>query len=278
MAADVRRQGPGWRAFRRLTCRISACYDAHRDFRRNRETFRIVTDIALDQPSFWLSIVKLIWIDILLSGDNAVVIALACRSLPENKRRIGMIVGAGAAVGLRIVFASIITVLMGLPYLHAVGSALLLWIAIDHVAPSEEEVHETAAAANLWNAVRIIVVADAVMSLDNVVAIAAAARGSIVLIAIGLLLSIPLVVAGSSLMMRLLDRFGWLVWAGGGLLGWVAGELLADEPLLREFLPIQHGLGGNLLPIGGVAVVLSVGHLLHARARRSPTTNEIEKL
>lgn len=227
-----------------------------------------MTDIALDQPSFWLAIVKLIWIDILLSGDNAVVIALACRSLPEHQRRIGMIAGAGAAVGLRIVFTSIITVLMGLPYLHAVGAALLLWIAIDLVGPGEEGPHETAAAANLWSAVRIIVVADAVMSLDNVVAIAAAAHGSIVLIAIGLLASIPLVVAGSSLVMRLLDRFAWLVWAGGGLLGWVAGELLADEPLLKELLPIQHGLAGNLLPIAGLSAVLGVGHLLHARVRR----------
>jgi len=246
-----------------------ACYDARIGIAGNhRETFPIVTDIALDQPSFWLSIVKLIWIDILLSGDNAVVIALACRSLPENRRRIGMIAGAGAAVGLRIVFASLVTLLMGLPYLHAVGSVLLLWIAVDLVAPGEEETRETAAASSLWHAVRIIVVADAVMSLDNVVAIAAAAHGSIVLIAIGLLMSIPLVVAGSTLMMRLLDRFSWLVWAGGGLLGWVAGELLSDEPLLREFLPIRHGLAGNILPIAGAVLVIALGRLLHHRAAR----------
>ncbi len=227
-----------------------------------------VSDFALDQPSFWIAIVKLIWIDILLSGDNAVVIALACRSLPEDKRRMGMIFGAGAAVGLRILFASVVTVLMGMPYLHAVGAVLLIWIAIDLVAPGNEETHETAAASNLWHAIRIIVVADAVMSLDNVVAIGAAAHGSIVLIAFGLLLSIPLVVAGSTMVMRMLDRFPWLVWAGGGLLGWIAGELLAEEPVLKELLPLHHGLGGNILPLAGLALVLAVGRLLHVRAAR----------
>jgi len=224
--------------------------------------------MTFDQPLFWVSVVKLIWIDILLSGDNAVVIALACRSLPEHRRRIGIIAGAGAAVALRIAFASIVTVLMGMPYLHAVGAALLVWIAIDLVRPGEEEDHGTAAGETLWHAVRIIVVADAVMSLDNVVAIAAAARGSVVLIAFGLILSIPLVVAGSTLVMRLLDRFPWLVWAGGGLLGWIAGELMAEEQVLREFLPVSHGLGGHLLPVLGAALVLAVGRLLHARDRR----------
>lgn len=223
---------------------------------------------SIDQPQFWVAVVKLIWIDILLSGDNAVVIALACRSLPENRRRLGMIAGAGAAVGLRIVFASVVTLMMGLPYLHAVGAALLVWIAIDLVGPSEEEEHHTVAARSLWHAIRIIVVADAVMSLDNVVAIAAAAQGSLELIAFGLVLSIPLVIAGSTVVMRLLDRFPWAVWAGGGLLGWIAGELLAEEPMLKEFLPVVHGLAGNALPLLGAAVVILVGRLLHMRAAR----------
>ena len=231
---------------------------------------------SIDQPQFWVAVVKLIWIDILLSGDNAVVIALACRSLPESRRKIGMIAGAGAAVGLRIVFASVVTVLMGLPYLHAVGAVLLLWIAVDLVGPSEEEEHTTAAARTLWHAIRIIVVADAVMSLDNVVAIAAAAQGSVELIAFGLLLSIPLVVAGSTFVMRMLDRFPWLIWAGGGLLGWIAGELLAEEPVLKEFLPVAHGLAGNALPALGAALVLAVGRLLHRRAARAPEPKRLE--
>ncbi|NLH81756.1 MAG: TerC family protein [Phyllobacteriaceae bacterium] len=221
---------------------------------------------TFDQPQFWVAVVKLLWIDVLLSGDNAVVIALACRSLPENRRRVGMIAGAGAAVGLRIVFASVVTLLMALPYLHAVGAALLIWIAVDLVGPSEEEEHHTAVAKSLWHAIRIIVVADAVMSLDNVVAIAAAAQGSVMLIAIGLALSIPLVIAGSTLVMRMLDRFPWLIWAGGGLLGWIAGELLASEPMIKEFIPVEHGLAGNLLPGLGAATVLLIGRLLHMRA------------
>ncbi len=226
----------------------------------------------IDQPAFWISILQLIWIDILLSGDNAVVIALACRSLPEKTRRIGVVAGAGAAVALRILFASVITKAMEMPYLHMVGAVLLLWIAVDLVSPNEEETPDTPAAETLWRAVRLIVVADAVMSLDNVVAIAAAARGSVVLITFGLLFSIPLVVAGSGMVMRLLDRFPWLVWAGGGLLGWIAGELFGAEPVLQSILPVRHGLAGNLLPILGAALVLAIGRLLHMRRRPSRQT------
>lgn len=225
--------------------------------------------ITPDQPSFWIAVVKLIWIDILLSGDNAVVIALACRSLPESRRRIGMIAGAAAAVGLRIAFASVITILMGLPYLHAVGAALLLWIAVDLVAPGEDEGHETASAGNLWQAIRIIVVADAVMSLDNVVAIGAAAHGSVVLIAIGLVMSIPLVITGSTLVLRMIDRWPWLVWAGGALLGWIAGDLLAEEPKLLELVPEAFHRAGALLPVVGALLVLGIGRLLHVRAARA---------
>ncbi|MCE1235162.1 MAG: TerC family protein [Hyphomicrobiales bacterium] len=224
-----------------------------------------------------MAVVELIWIDILLSGDNAVVIALACRSLPEKLRKIGMIAGAGAAVGLRIAFASIVTMLMGLPYLHAVGAVLLLWVAIDLVGPNEEEEHHTAAGHSLWHAIRIIVVADAVMSLDNVVAIAAAAQGSVILIAIGLLMSIPLVVAGSTMVMRLFDRFPWLIWVGGGLLGWIAGELFAEEPVLKQLVPVVHGLAGNVFPILGVALVLAVGRLLHRRAARLGAPRRLER-
>ena len=235
-----------------------------------------LSDMTFDQPQFWVAVVKLIWIDILLSGDNAVVIALACRSLPENRRRIGMIAGAGAAVALRIVFASVVTILMGMPYLHAVGAVLLLWVAVDLVGPGEDAEPNTAAAKTLWSAIRIIVVADAVMSLDNVVAIAAAAQGSVVLIVFGLVLSIPLVVAGSTLVMRMLDRFPWLIWAGGGLLGWIAGELLGEEPALKELLPVAHGLAGNALPIAGAAIVITIGRLLHMRANRRPEPPRIE--
>jgi YjbE family integral membrane protein len=229
---------------------------------------------AFDGPSFWVAVFKLIWIDLLLSGDNAVVIALACRSLPEKQRRIGVVSGAIAAVGLRIVFASIIATLMSIPGLHAVGALLLLWIAIDLVGPGCKPVeHETAAGRSLFDAVRIIVVADAVMSLDNVVAIAAAAHGSIVLIAIGLVLSIPLVVVGSQFVMRLVDRWPIIVWAGGGLLGWVSGELASDEPLFSGWMRFHPLTDTVLLPAGTTVLVLAVGlfrrrlSLAHGRRR-----------
>lgn len=222
---------------------------------------------TFDSPTFWIAIVKLIWIDLLLSGDNAVVIALACRSLPEKQRRIGIIAGAGAAVGLRILFASIVATIMNLPGLHLIGAALLLWIAVDLVGPGEQHRPETAAGQTLFHAVKIIVVADAVMSLDNVVAIAAAAHGSVVLIAIGLVLSIPLVVAGSQFVMAAVDRWPVVIWLGAGLLGWVAGELAGDEPILARWLAERPLIDSVVMPGGAALVVLAVGALL----RRSGT-------
>jgi YjbE family integral membrane protein len=222
-----------------------------------------VGSLTIDSPTFWIAILKLIWIDLLLSGDNAVVIALACRSLPEKQRRIGIVAGAGAAVGLRILFASIIATIMGIPGLHVVGALLLLWIAVDLVGPGEHA-HKpaTAAGQTLWHAVRIIVVADAVMSLDNVVAIAAAAHGSVVLIAIGLFLSIPLVIAGSQFVMAAVDRWPAVVWAGAGLLGWVAGELVGDEPVIAARLVGHPWIEMLVLPGGAALFVLAVGAMV----------------
>ncbi len=218
---------------------------------------------TFDSPAFWVAVVKLIWIDLLLSGDNAVVIALACRSLPEGQRRIGIVAGAGAAVGLRIVFASVVATLMAIPGLHVVGALLLLWIAVDLVGPGEHARRaETAAGRTLIQAVRIIVVADAVMSLDNVVAIAAAAHGSVVLIAIGLGLSIPLVVVGSRFVLAAIDRWPAIVWAGAGLLGWVAGELAGDEPVVAVRLNGHPWIETLILPGATLLLVLAVGAAL----------------
>src|SRR5262245_28507195 len=173
-------------------------------------------------PAFWLPAWQIIVINILLSGDNAVVIALACRTLPPRQRLWGMIVGAGAAVLLRIFFTVIVTSIMGFPLLKFIGGVLLLWIAIRVVLPAAP--HKSIEAAdNLWRAVKIIAIADVVMSLDNVIAIAAAAKGSWLLIIFGLTISIPLIVAGSAILMALLDRLPILAWAGSALLGWIAG-------------------------------------------------------
>ncbi len=185
-------------------------------------------------PQFMISVLQIIWIDILLSGDNAVVIALACRSLPPNQRRIGIVLGAGVAVGLRIIFALMITQLLAMPFLKLVGGLLLLWIAVKLIAGEEEEEKDIAPSETLWKAVRTIAIADAVMSLDNVVAIAAASHGNVWLFIFGLLFSIPLIVMGATLVMTLLARFPILIWAGAVLLGWVAGHMLATDPWLVE--------------------------------------------
>jgi YjbE family integral membrane protein len=180
------------------------------------------------QVGFWAAVVKIIWINILLSGDNAIVIALACRKLPQPQRRWGMIIGAGVASILLIVFTGVISVLMTLPYLKMAGGCALLWIAYRLLMPDDEE-HHVEAVEDLWRAVRIVVVADVIMSLDNVIAVAAAAHGSYLLLGLGLMVSIPMVIAGAALIMALLERFPVLVWAGGALLGWIAGGLIFDD-------------------------------------------------
>jgi YjbE family integral membrane protein len=215
--------------------------------------------------AFWAAFVQIIWIDILLSGDNAVVIALACRSLPGRQRKWGMILGAGVAVAMRIGFAGIMTTLMTMPWLKLVGAALLMWVAIKLVGPADEHHGETASADNLWKAVRTIAIADAVMSLDNVIAIAAAAKGSVALIAFGLLLSIPLIVAGSAIIMRVMERFPALIWFGGALLGWIAGELLISDPVVAPLVPAT-GPVHYLIPAAGAALVIAAGWLLRRRA------------
>jgi len=189
------------------------------------------------QAAFWLAALQIIWINILLSGDNAVVIALACRSLHGSQRRWGMILGAGAAILLRVFFTIIIAQLMGLPFLKLVGGVALLWIAIKLIVPDESHGEGSVKAGdNLWRAVRIVAIADIVMSLDNVIAIAAAAKGDITLIVFGLIISIPMIIAGAALLMAVLDRFPILVWAGAALLGWIAGEIMIEDPATIRWL------------------------------------------
>lgn len=229
--------------------------------------------MSFDQPWFWLALLKIVWIDMLLSGDNAVVIALACRSLPEGRRKWGMILGAGVAVGLRIAFAGVVTTLMAWPWLRIIGGLALLYIAVDLVKPSDgEEEGGITAHDSLWRAVITIAAADVVMSLDNVVAIAAVADGHLLLLGLGVAISIPLIVGGSAILMKLLDRFSWLVWAGGALLGWIAGEVIITDKALEGFLgsTLAHQLE---IPAGilGMAIVLSVGYLLTRRQRAEET-------
>jgi len=219
------------------------------------------------QPAFWLAALQIIWINILLSGDNAVVIALACRSLPPKERMWGLILGAGAAVVLRIFFTVIIAQLMGLPFLKLVGGVALLWIAVKLVVPDEEQGEDQVAAGeNLWRAVRIVVIADIVMSLDNVIAIAAAAKGNMLLIVFGLTVSIPMIVAGAALLMALLTRFPILVWAGAALLGWIAGEIMIEDPATVGYLgaEVVHRYVYWVATAGAVFVV-AAGWLIRRR-------------
>jgi YjbE family integral membrane protein len=184
----------------------------------------------LGYTAFWLAVGQIIFINVLLSGDNAIVIAMACRGLPEQQRRRGLIIGAGMAALLRIVFTVILASLMMLPYLKLIGGAGLLYIAAKLLVPEEPDRNDLEATAHLWRAVMVIAVADIIMSFDNVVAIAAAARGDYLLVAIGLAISIPLLVVGAALMAALLDRFPILIWLGAALLGWIAGETIATDP------------------------------------------------
>ncbi len=189
----------------------------------------------------WVGLLQIIGIDIILSGDNALVIALACRSLPPQQRKLGIWLGTGAAIVLRIAFAAAIVYLLMVPLLKLVGSLLLLWIAVKLLIPEEPAsahhgTENEAARASLWNAVKTVVIADAVMSFDNVISVAAAAKGSVGLLALGIAIAIPLMVIGAQMMLWLLDRFPWLMIAGSGLLGWIAGELAISDPLVEDAL------------------------------------------
>lgn len=189
----------------------------------------------LQKPSFWLAVGKIIWINVLLSGDNALVIAMACRGLHGRHRLFGMVIGAGIAVILLIAFTGIVANLMALPYLKLAGGLALLVIAAKLLVP-EDEADEITAGTTLWHAVRIVVVADIVMSLDNVIAVAAAANGQFSLLVLGLAVSIPMIIAGAALIMLILDRFPVLVWLGAMLLGWIGGDVIASDQAIRPLL------------------------------------------
>jgi YjbE family integral membrane protein len=199
--------------------------------------------VDLQTPTFWLAVGKIIWINVLLSGDNALVIAMACRGLAPRQRVWGMTIGAGIAVVLLIVFTGIVARLMALPYLKLVGGLALLWIAAKLLVP-EDEGDDVTAGTSLWHAIQIVVIADIVMSLDNVIAVAAAANGEIPLLILGLAVSIPMIIAGAALIMLVLDRFPILIWLGAILLGWIAGDVIATDPADHPFL--QRLLDGQI--------------------------------
>jgi YjbE family integral membrane protein len=208
---------------------------------------------------FWIGFLQIIWIDILLSGDNAVVIALACRSLPPKQRRLGIALGAAAAIALRIVFATFVVYLMSVPLLKIVGGLLLFWIALKLVLPDEGDGVRVSAGASLVAAVRSIVIADAVMSLDNVIGIAAASEGDVVLLVLGLLISVPLILCGSTLILHLVLRFPVAVYAGGGLLGWIAGGTIIDDPVISDWVAQRALFLNDAAPTVGALATIAIG-------------------
>jgi YjbE family integral membrane protein len=221
----------------------------------------------LSSTGFWLSVLQVIWINILLSGDNAVVIALACRGLPPRERLWGMVIGAGFASVLLIAFTGIISVLLTLPYLKLIGAIALIWIAVKLLAPQAHDSEDTPEAVeDLWRAVRIVVIADIVMSLDNVIAVAAVAKGQYVLLTLGLAVSIPMVIAGSAIILALLERFPILVWGGAAILGWVAGDIFASDPivlkLFSQFDPDRIDLACSII---GAVLVVAAGYIWRRR-------------
>src|SRR5258707_3963698 len=220
----------------------------------------------MSHTTFWVALLKIMWINILLSGDNAVVIAMACRGLPHRQRVWGMVLGAGVAVVLRIIFTVFVAALMQLPWLKIVGGLALFYIAAKLLVPDDPDEDETEATEHLWRAVQIVAIADIIMSLDNVIAIAAAAGGNVALLVIGLAVSIPLIVAGAALIMALLDRYPILIWAGAALLGWIVGEVIVTDPVIQGYLEPKLGAEGFhyvmlFCALLGAILVLAVGGL-----------------
>ncbi len=216
-------------------------------------------------PQFWVDVFKIIMIDLLLSGDNAVVIALACRNLPPHQRSKGILFGVGGAIGLRIVLTFFAVGLLSLPYLKLVGALLLLWIGIRLILPEEE--HGAAnikADTRLFGAIKTIIIADFVMSLDNVLGVAAAAKGNVWLLVFGLLVSIPMIAWSSQMVLKLIDRYPLIIYAGGALLGYVAGEMLVGEASFAAIAETRHYLHW-LVPVSCALLVVALGMWLAAR-------------
>jgi YjbE family integral membrane protein len=229
--------------------------------------------VDLASPDFWLALGKIVWVNILLSGDNAVVIALAARSLPPQQHKQAIMIGSGAAIALRIVLTLVAAQLLLLPYLKLIGALLLLYIGVTLLLPEDEsDDGGSGVTSSMATAVRTILIADLVMSLDNVIAVAAAANGNVPLLIVGLATSIPLVIFGSTLLLKVIERFPAIVWAGAALLGFIAGEISVTDPAIVEWcgeLEAAWGLGDHRLQLLagalGAVLVLGVGKALLSR-------------
>jgi len=219
--------------------------------------------------AFWVAVAQIIAIDLILSGDNAVVIALACRNLPPEQRRKGIFWGVFGAVGLRVVLTAFAAKLLGMPYLKLFGGILLLWIGIKLLTAKDDGGHQIDGANNLWGAVKTIIVADFVMSMDNVIAVAAASRDSLFLLLFGLAVSIPLIVWSSQIVLKMMERFPIVVTLGAGLLGWVAGGMIVGDVVVKPhadtFLAGSHYVAAAI----GALLVVAIGTWISRRRTKN---------
>jgi YjbE family integral membrane protein len=215
--------------------------------------------VLLTSPQFWIRCAEIGFLNLLLSGDNAVVIALAVRSLPKRQRLLGQIWGTVGAVVLRLAFVGIVSLLLRIPFLRLAGGLLLVWIAYRLVQPVSDGLESGRQGTSFWQAIWIIVVADITMSLDNVLAIAAAAHGDMMLVILGVAVSLPIVVGGSGILAVLMNRYSWVIWLGGGILGYVAADMILEDPVVVNQLgtlahtleyPLPLGVGGALAVVG----------------------------
>jgi YjbE family integral membrane protein len=218
---------------------------------------------SLNDSTLWVALFQIIIINVLLSGDNAVIIALACRSLPPKQQRNAFLIGTVAIVVLMTALTSVASILLTIPYVEMVGAVLLVWIGIKLLLP-EEENGDVNSSDNFWAAVKTIIIADIVMSLDNVLGMAGAAKGHMGLLFVGMVITIPLILFGSAMLMKLMERFPVIVTIGAGLLGYVAGEMAVEDPALKGYLANAHYLE-IALPILGAVIVVGVGKMLAAR-------------
>jgi len=228
---------------------------------------------TLASPDFWIGLGVIIWVNIILSGDNAVVIALAARSLPKHQQRQAILWGAGAAVVLRIILTIVAVKLLEFPFLKLVGGAALLWIAVKLLVPEPEGDGVVQASTQLWGAVKTILIADLVMSTDNVIAVAAAAKGSILLLVLGLVISIPLVIFGATMLMVLMERYPIIITLGAAVLGWTAGEMGVTDPSVAAWVNANASWLHWIGPAFGAVAVVAVGKWL-ARRQESAAASQ----
>lgn len=229
---------------------------------------------SLTDPSLWIAFAQIVVINVLLSGDNAVIIALACRNLEPKQQKQAFLIGTVAIVILMTGLTACASLLLTLPYLELIGAMLLLWIGIKLLLPEGED-GEMSASDNFWGAVKTIVIADIVMSLDNVLGMAGAAKGHMGLLFVGMVITIPLILFGSAMLMKLMERFPIIVTIGAGLLGYVAGEMAVEDPAMKHIVENAHYLE-YALPILGALIVIGVGKTLAKRHAASQVTAQAQ--